>query len=602
MKIHNLVPGSPEWHEFRGRSLGGASEAAAMLGLSPYVKRTELLRAKKTGLPREFSEWFQSKVLDKGHDVEALARPHMEAIVGEDLYPVTCSDGPLHASCDGLTLDAMIAAEHKQWSESLVVRMSRGEMPEEHMPQCQQVLMVTGAEKLLFVVSDGTPENMRHCWVKPDPAWFQLLRDGWAQFERDLAAFDPTDAAEPAPVGKAPESLPALRIEVTGEVTASNLAEFKATALGAIRSVNRDLKTDQDFADAAKAVQWCTDVEVRLKAAKEHALSQTASIDALFKTIDDISAEARTVRLDLAKLVERRKTEVKESAVANARKALDQHIADLNGELAPMRLLPVAADFAGAIKGLRSIASMQDALDTTLANGKIAADAQARQIRANVATFKGAAEGLEFLFADLGQIVHKGAEDFAATLHSRIAHHRIAEEARESARKKAEEDRIQAEAKRLADEAIRQAEAKRQADELAAQRAESERLAAEAELRRSTLASAQVIAQTLPEAVRAGAIEPDRAERLGGLVAKMTAEVAIEQAKKDEPATLKLGTICDRLCFTVSAQFLADVLHVKPARTDGRASLFTESQFQTICRQLQAHVGALAELYAGETA
>ena len=62
-----------------------------------------------------------------------------------------------------------------------------------------------------------------------------------------------------------------------------------------------------------------------------------------------------------------------ESAVLAARKALDAHIADLNGELAPMRLLPVACDFPAAIKSLRSIDSMQDALDTALAGAKIAA-------------------------------------------------------------------------------------------------------------------------------------------------------------------------------------------------------------------------------------
>ena len=39
------------------------------------------------------------------------------------------------------------------------VNVGRLALPEEHMPQCQQVLMVTGAEKLLFVVSDGTPDK-----------------------------------------------------------------------------------------------------------------------------------------------------------------------------------------------------------------------------------------------------------------------------------------------------------------------------------------------------------------------------------------------------------------------------------------------------------
>ena len=151
----------------------------------------------------------------------------------------------------------------------------------------------------------------------------QQIIDGWAQFERDLAVYVPPAATDQTPVGKAPESLPALLIEVTGQVTASNLLEFKTTALAAIGSVNRTLKTDQDFADAKRAVKWCSDIEERLAAAKNHALSQTASIDALFKTMDDISAEARRVRLDLNMLVTRRNGEVKEEAVTAARKALE---------------------------------------------------------------------------------------------------------------------------------------------------------------------------------------------------------------------------------------------------------------------------------------
>jgi len=41
--IHNLIQGSPEWHQFRLEH-DGASEAAAMLGLSKKVPRNELLQ------------------------------------------------------------------------------------------------------------------------------------------------------------------------------------------------------------------------------------------------------------------------------------------------------------------------------------------------------------------------------------------------------------------------------------------------------------------------------------------------------------------------------------------------------------------------------
>jgi predicted phage-related endonuclease len=75
-----------------------------MLGISTLVTRTELLHMKATGTAQEFSDWVQKNILDYGHQVEALARPLVEELIGEDLYPVTCSDGRLSASCDGLTM------------------------------------------------------------------------------------------------------------------------------------------------------------------------------------------------------------------------------------------------------------------------------------------------------------------------------------------------------------------------------------------------------------------------------------------------------------------------------------------------------------------
>ena len=43
MKVHKLVQGSAEWHQFRLTHFG-ASEAAAMLGLSPNMPVVRLKR------------------------------------------------------------------------------------------------------------------------------------------------------------------------------------------------------------------------------------------------------------------------------------------------------------------------------------------------------------------------------------------------------------------------------------------------------------------------------------------------------------------------------------------------------------------------------
>jgi len=461
VKILDLIQGSPEWLAHRATHFN-ASDAPAMMGCSPYKTRAQLLREMHTGVVPEVDIGTQKR-FDNGHRAEALARPLAEEIIGAELYPVTGSEGRLSASFDGLTLDERQGFEHKALNEALRSAFAAGAdqdcrlLPIYHRVQMEQQLLISGAERILFMTTAWSADEAlleeHDCWYTPDLELRQQIVDGWLQFEADLRAYVlPESSAEPPPVGKAPETLPALRIEVTGAVTASNLAEFRETALAAIRSVNRTLKTDQDFADAERAVKWCSEVESRLRAAKEHALSQTASIDALFKALDDIGTEARAVRLDLDKLVARRKTEVKEEAVSSARRSLEQHVAALNAEIAPMRLPAVPADFAGAIKGLRSVASMDDRLHSLLASAKVACDALARGIRTNLSVFKEQAADFEFLFVDLSQIVHKAPDDFAATVQARIAAHKAAEAAREAARKKDAE-----EAARLAAEAAARA-------------------------------------------------------------------------------------------------------------------------------------------------
>src|SRR5699024_10783978 len=119
--------------------------------------------------------------------------------------------------------------------------------------------------------------------------------------------------------------LPSIHIELTGMVTASNLAEVREQALAVFKSINRDLKTDEDFANAEKTVKWCGDIEKKLDAAKDHALSQTASISELFSTLDQIKAEARETRLALDKQVKAQKEERKRTIVMERQQALREH-------------------------------------------------------------------------------------------------------------------------------------------------------------------------------------------------------------------------------------------------------------------------------------
>ena len=197
------------------------------------------------------------------------------------------------------------------------------------------------------------------------------------------------------------ELLPVLTIEVTGNVLSSNLDVFRGTALAAIRAVNTTLTADADFVEAELSVKWCREVELRIEDAKVRALSQTATIDELFRALDAIADESRRVRIDLEKMVKIRKDEIKGSIVESARAAFALHVATLNAEIAPYRFQVVIPDFAGEIKGKRSIDAMEGALDAALASGKIAADAAAAVVRGNIQIYLRTPGGLEFLLLTL---------------------------------------------------------------------------------------------------------------------------------------------------------------------------------------------------------
>ncbi|PSL93532.1 MULTISPECIES: YqaJ viral recombinase family protein [unclassified Pseudomonas] len=440
MKIHNVAQGSAEWLTLRAK-FRTASEAPAMMGASKYQTRTDLLAAKKTGITPDVTP-SQQFIFDKGHATEALARPLTEALIGEELYPIVATEGNLLASMDGATMLGETLFEHKLWNESVVAQVKAGELAPHYYWQLEQQLLVSGAERVIFVCSDGTPENFVHMEYRPVAGRAAQLIEGWKQFEADLANFEMADAPSIV-VGKAPDELPALRIELTGMVTASNLKVFEDSALAVIDSVKTTLSTDQDFADAKKAVKWCGDVEEAVAVAKKQALSQTQSIDELFSSLDRISAHARETRLKVDKLVKAQELLVKTNIKQKAELALADHIAAINKTLGQVTLPHVVSDFAGAMKNKRTIASLQDAVDTELARAKIDASQAADSIRLNLTSLAELAVDYAFLFNDVQQLVTKANDDLVTLIKFRISEHQKAEKIKAEAKRIAEEQEAQ---------------------------------------------------------------------------------------------------------------------------------------------------------------
>lgn len=539
--LNGVLQGSPEWLAARSKHFC-ASEAAAMMGVSRHATRVELLQQKATGLSEEVGPEKQ-RLFDRGHAAEAMARPIAEGIIGEELCPVVGVknvDGlPLLASLDGLTFIGDVLWENKLPNVSLVEQVRTNQLEPHYWSQLEHQLLVSGADRALFTASDGTVENTHHCWYTSQPERRQQIIDGWRQFQADLANWKP-QAAEVKPAGKSPETLPALRIEVTGAVSASNLDEFKAHALAVFQGIKRDPSTDDEFADAEKTVKWCADVEARLAAAKEHALSQTSDIDKLFKAIDDISAEARRVRLDLDKVVKARKDQIRIEIVQEHQRALQEHVDGLNAKLNARWVVVPAAPFGEAIKGKRTLASIREACGVVLADAKITTNQHAERLQANRAAL--VVEGRDWfsLFPDFAAVGAKAPEDFEALAQLRINKHLEAERVAEAARQRAAEQ---------AQAAIQQAAAPAPAP------------------------AAPVVK-----------IEP----------APWT-EPAPAAAAVNEPATVKLGEICANVGtgFSMTSAFVEQVLGIAPAKVDKAARLYTPTDERRIYATLASHLNGL---------
>lgn len=454
MIILDLIQGSNDWHETRAK-YHTASEASAMMGASKNVSRNELIRMKATGDEKEYSQWVKEVLFERGKEVEELARPIVERFIGEALYPITALDnnGEYLASFDGVTLDETLTWECKQWNAEKADLVNQGIVPEEDYWQVVHQLLVSGAERAIYTVSDGSEDGTVFTTMFPTQDDFDKLIAGWKQFDEDVANYQHVEHT-PTPEGKAPETLPTLRIEVMGMVTNSNLQEFKSTALGVIRSINKDLQTDEDFASADKTVKWCKEVESRLESAKDHALSQTASIDQLFRAIDEIKEEARNTRLDLEKLVDARKKAVRAEILQSGNDRLAAYIAGVNATLGgKIRLPAIPADFAGAMKGKKTVTSLRNAVDDELARAKIEASRVADVIRINLETLRTDARGFEALFPDAQQLVLKTNDDLKNLIATRLAEHKAAEEKRLEAERERIRQEEEAKARVVAPEA-----------------------------------------------------------------------------------------------------------------------------------------------------
>lgn len=147
-----IKQGTPEWHEWRAKHLGG-SEIAAVMGESEYDTPLSLWRV-RTGRAQAKVNNF---AMQTGNEQEAKIRALYELETGVDAPPILCQHPDLvwaGCSLDGWLEDRIMPVEMKCFGAEKHAMVKAGVVPPGYKAQLQWQMFVTGAKACHFVSLD----------------------------------------------------------------------------------------------------------------------------------------------------------------------------------------------------------------------------------------------------------------------------------------------------------------------------------------------------------------------------------------------------------------------------------------------------------------
>ncbi|MDB4278756.1 hypothetical protein N9917_04070 [Deltaproteobacteria bacterium] len=481
MKILNIEQGSEDWLEMRLNHCT-ASEAPAMMGVSPYMTRNQLLDLKK-GWQSNPDSSFKQELFRKGHANEEAARQLAEDYLFESLVPavgVLTVDGvELLASFDGL---GSIPWENKSPNVTLTENVRNGVLEAKYYWQLEQQALVFNSDSVLFSVSDGSEENTVFMEYKSLKERREQLVNGWKQFVADLETHELQAKAE-AVQAVEENNLPVLLAKVDNGVVAGNMKETLAAVKAlSVSEMSKKLETDQDFANKDM-------FNKNVKKARERLKQITAEVREGFSSYSEFEIQANDMDKVLQQMqsygekqVKHAKQAKKDSIVGKACTELASLVVQWEEKSHPARVSQVCnshADFDTAMKNKRSLEGIQNAVDTELARVKIIINETMGKVVENIAYMDENQEENKFLFRDIVQICNQEPEAFKAVVKMRVMEHEAAElkrleverekiriqeeqkaKAKVEAEKQAEADKLR-EDERLANEVKKQEEAEK---------------------------------------------------------------------------------------------------------------------------------------------
>lgn len=177
-----LIQGSAEWHSHRSQ-FNNASEAAAVLGISPWFPRTpRQLYEVKIGLKTV----HMNAAMSKGVQFEDAARQNACDTLGIDFEPGVFVRGGFSASLDGISPDGKTLLEikipAKGQQSDLWKQVASGQgVPAHYMAQLAHQMHCCDADRAVLWVYDADadlgmacPFSRKHLlpmWSKVEAAW-----------------------------------------------------------------------------------------------------------------------------------------------------------------------------------------------------------------------------------------------------------------------------------------------------------------------------------------------------------------------------------------------------------------------------------------------
>jgi len=149
-----------------------------------------------------------------------------------------------------------------------------------------------------------------------------------------------------------------LTIKAKGELVSSNFDAFAIHARRWLADINRNLRTDDDFDQAAADVKKAKETEELLEVTREAVLAEATTINAELAKLGNLSEEMRAARLELSRQIEKAKADQRQRLIDGA---LTQLGCD------PSMRLGFRAEIETAIKGKKSMDSMREAVRVAVA-------------------------------------------------------------------------------------------------------------------------------------------------------------------------------------------------------------------------------------------